>query len=508
MVKLHQTPSAWGQEMSEAGVQADMKSSVKDLADAMTAVMVGTRRVVDFTSLDPPRGRACDGVFWDAIEAGIKGMSGGQEKKMVRFLFGFPPDPVGKRQNHHARFKAKLAKLIKELDEPPIVVMGVYARLGAAGYFNHAKIVASDAGRAVVGGHNLYDADYNQYPPVHDVSVEVLGPSALDAQRFAGYLWEYGGISNPSASITGSKNPFSQQGLLGAMSNTQTTLEAWLLDEKGGWNAISQTDFNQLPTPQPPLPLPSFPSQAGFHKATILTVGRMGGWTHKLPRCENASDYMKDYLIEKATTSIKIAHQDLIAMELSPQIGILERTEHTICKQLAAALHRASNLQVEVVVSAPYGSGKMDVYTNVPNGPQTAANYIMYYARSYFSSASNLIPLWKRLLVAPFHFTDDTPRQGHYFWPNSDGVVVCEGALANAGMPKSVGNHSKIMMVDNTTLVVGSDNHYPSPLAEVNFVIEGAFVDHFSQTYWDQLWHYSQPHAVQQWSRTSALGAE
>ena len=60
------------------------------------------------------------------------------------------------------------------------------------------------------------------------------------------------------------------------------------------------------------------------------------------------------------------------------------------------------------------------------------------------------------------------------------------------------GNHSKVMFVsqgdDNATglVLIGSDNMYPSPLSEFNFVIEGEdAIALFRQQYWDRLWGYS-----------------
>ena len=48
---------------------------------------------------------------------------------------------------------------------------------------------------------------------------------------------------------------------------------------------------------------------------------------------------------------------------------------------------------------------------------------------------------------------------------------------------------------DATGLVmIGSDNMYPSPLAEFSFVIEGKeAVKQFRTQYWERLWQYSAP---------------
>jgi phosphatidylserine/phosphatidylglycerophosphate/cardiolipin synthase-like enzyme len=539
-VKLLQTPNIWGQPMTRDGVMNATRQSVQALADAMENVIASGRNIVDIASLDPPRGANHQGVFWDAIEGGIREL--GRRRgaaATVRFLFGYPPlegEGKGCRRAHHARFKQALHNLWNELDEGarPNLIYGVYAK--GLWYWNHAKIVASDAGCAVVGGHNLYDSDYNQYPPVHDVSVEVWGKGAIDAQNFAAYLWEYGGIANYTENI-GSVNPISSTSwnpfrndsmwnpistkslLLGGVKNVfntganrATVIEAWQLTN-GGWEHITEGDFTGMCPGGGyavwPVENYNGPGGGPYRNARILMVGRMGGWAHAAPGDQNASDYMKEYLFQNAAQAIRICHQDLIAIPLLPGFT---KIKHSTCNDLANALRSNPALQVQVVVSAPWGCGRMDQYTNVAdgNGPQTAVNYIMYYAsesrKSWATQRAQLVPLFKRLLVAPFYFTDQVP-QGHYFWPDSDEVEGCEGGMAVEGYPKSVGNHSKVMIVDNT-MVVGSDNHYPSPLAEVNLVMEGDIVNQFRSLYWDPLWQYSQPHAVRQWVNDTMLSGE
>jgi murine toxin len=422
-----------------------------------------------------------------------------------------------------------LASLYRTLHSPPTIVLGFYARKSTSGpYFNHAKIVASDAGFAVVGGHNLYDSDYYQYPPVHDVSVEVHGPAAIDAQNFAAYLWEYGGIAAPSVGASSKRGTVLDVLTLGVRPISKklykeawTTIDAWQLSSSG-WKRISQSEYEGLFSGQSVwnngLWNNEFAFQPDAKKASILTVGRMGGWGHTLPGDQNASDYMKGYLFASAVDYIRISHQDLVAMDVGYGVQ-MQRVEHATCKDLAAALSRNKQLRVQAVVSAPWGAGKMDAYTNVANGPQTAANYIMYYARKWgqgmMQSVSvptseyrvDLAPIWKRLQVAPFQFTNKLPN-GTHFWPDGEREVEgCEGGITPQNYPKSVGNHCKVMIVDDT-MVVGSDNHYPHPLAEINLVIEGAFVEEFKKAYWDKLWKYSMPSAIRQWSYDSLLSNE
>ena len=55
----------------------------------------------------------------------------------------------------------------------------------------HAKFIAIDGREALVGGHNLWSADYLVDNPVHDLSMLVHGPAATSPSRFADRLWQY-----------------------------------------------------------------------------------------------------------------------------------------------------------------------------------------------------------------------------------------------------------------------------------------------------------------------------
>ena len=57
--------------------------------------------------------------------------------------------------------------------------------------WNHAKIVSVDGVEALVGGHNMWPADYLVDDPVHDLSMRVHGPAAASAAHYADRLWDY-----------------------------------------------------------------------------------------------------------------------------------------------------------------------------------------------------------------------------------------------------------------------------------------------------------------------------
>src|SRR6185437_3770118 len=223
-VRLHQTPDIWGAPMTRDGVMGNTDTSVRKLARAMQDVIESANQIVDITSLDPPRGPANENsVFYDAIKNGILARDARGGAFTVRMLFGKPPQSG--RDEVHTEFKRRLARDLAGLRNGS-VSFGVFAGTSTGPVFNHSKIFASDTAHAVVGGHNLYDTDYNQYPPVHDVSVEVKGPAAIDARNFASYLWSFGIVDQGASLIW---NPITS-----LTNRTSTWIVAWTLN-RGTW---------------------------------------------------------------------------------------------------------------------------------------------------------------------------------------------------------------------------------------------------------------------------------
>jgi phosphatidylserine/phosphatidylglycerophosphate/cardiolipin synthase-like enzyme len=57
--------------------------------------------------------------------------------------------------------------------------------------WNHAKIVAVDGKHVYTGGHNLCDDVYLRKDPIHDTSIQLEGPVAIQAHQYANEQWEY-----------------------------------------------------------------------------------------------------------------------------------------------------------------------------------------------------------------------------------------------------------------------------------------------------------------------------
>ncbi len=185
-VRIVDTPHAWGAPMTERGVVALARTAVTDLARTVARIVGAATKKVDIVSLGPPTG-----IFWQFLKGALGNIVfSAAEPITIRFLFGWVPT-----RDEAERFRNELAELVRQNDADMgrVTLLAGQYRSYQSLYWNHAKIVAADGREALVGGHNLWDTAYSQYPPVHDLSVHVVGPAAGDAHGFADHLWEKGG---------------------------------------------------------------------------------------------------------------------------------------------------------------------------------------------------------------------------------------------------------------------------------------------------------------------------
>jgi phosphatidylserine/phosphatidylglycerophosphate/cardiolipin synthase-like enzyme len=174
-----QTPKVWG--LSAADVKDGAGVYV---ADRVTETVASAQSFVDITTLSPfPTGR-----FESAIVAGLRRLAQSGRPVTVRYLAGWYPGPSGERLGQ----SEYLRKVIQGLQGIPNSKLRIFAGAMRVNLFswNHAKIVAVDGRRAVVGGQNLWDDDYLQVYPAHDLSVALNGSSAFAMHAFADTLWE------------------------------------------------------------------------------------------------------------------------------------------------------------------------------------------------------------------------------------------------------------------------------------------------------------------------------
>ncbi len=151
-------------------------------ADVYGDLLAKTEVFCDFLSLSPP-----DGMFLEKIKASLAILAEKSRKSgnkiVVRFLFGSVIAlPV--------QCTAVLEEFTSGLSSDTNLEIWVGAwRKDIC--WNHAKIVAVDGKHVHTGGHNVWDPVYLQKDPIHDTSIQLEGPIAIQAQQYANGQWEY-----------------------------------------------------------------------------------------------------------------------------------------------------------------------------------------------------------------------------------------------------------------------------------------------------------------------------
>lgn len=436
----------------------------------------------------------------------------------------------------------------------PVVLLGSdFGRVSKWANFNHSKIVAGDGHYAIVGGHNMCEeVSSNRAPVIHDVTAEVTGPGARSANAFAGSVWmkaaesgrlwiyrfnwetsRFDDVSSESARLWAPKN--------------------WVSYSIGTQDEVPKVIRNQhwfYPMNKLPRKAAAKAPSGSVPATAIMGIGRWGDYQFfgvdgsgglklgaGIPAshaCHYASDILKRLMIaDRDNTLIRMSQQDLVN---AGNFGaMMQPSDHTICEAIGNRLTATKKgTSIQIVVSTRYAQNSQGLSYSYGDGPREAAERISDVVRGARQASSSKTDLPERLAVldiskavgdgevraiagindpsyvtvAPLVFCaarGATRDRGSYVWP--DGRYVYEKLYGNnrfwnkddtSEAKMGPGNHSKVMIVsigddDASGLVmIGSDNMYPSPLSEFNFVIEGAeAVEAFRTQYWDKLWGYS-----------------
>ena len=141
----------------------------------------------------------------------------------------------------------------------------------------HAKFIAIDGREALIGGHNLWSADYLVDNPVHDLSMLVRGPAATSPSRFADRLWQF------------------------VCANLDKKPSVQLASFSSGQTMVSGICPASLAPPGAP--------RAATGGLPILAVGRLGaGITTDFA---NQSELARDLVFGAARHTIRLSQQDI-----------------------------------------------------------------------------------------------------------------------------------------------------------------------------------------------------
>jgi hypothetical protein len=266
--------------------------------------------------------------------------------------------------------------------------------------------------------------------------------------------------------------------------------------------------------------------------------------------CQYASDAVKRLMVHDENFKvIRMSQQDLVNAGV---FGGQQPSEHVICQMLGERLKEVpKGLAIQVVVSSrftqnseglaySYGDGPREaierIYDTITGVDQPPAQGIgvahvqetgpcpgtaLDLTAEVGSAAVHLVGSQSDpsfCTVAPLAFCEArgaTRDRGSYVWSDAKsdnslmGKVYTSSRYWNRADAEELrfgpGNHAKVLYVSEESIIgdkmarkasglvmVGSDNMYPSPLAEFNFVFEGPeVIEAFRRQYWDLLWKYS-----------------
>jgi hypothetical protein len=404
------------------------------LVDDVYDIVVSARHAVDIALLQPPM----DQRFRAGLRNAVTFLAHSGRAVTMRVIVGdYPPEGTD------------LAAFANDLSRDVGAVRGSHLRLyvgmirscngepscGALSW-NHAKIVAADGARALVGSHNFWSADQLDSQPVADLSMRVEGSAARDAHHFADALWSYV-CSRPP------QDP-SNQALL-------------FLPRKAIAPGCLQT-----------IRLPALKKVVGHIR--ILSVGRLGaGLT---PRFADQSLIARDLFLGAATKTLRFVQQDVAfsftgtaADRIWPDTA-LERIVDLITERGGDAY---------IVLSNPGAKGPVGNYSNDIPLEAVAAKIKAVAVSKGMNDAALVKLLCQHLHLAPLRFGPDDS------WPDG----------------KPIGVHAKLWIVDDRAFYIGSENLYPVELQEFGYVVENAAATAtVLHDYWDKVWAWSQRAAI------------
>lgn len=399
----------------------------RQLYEEMYKLITSATAFVDIASL-LRKDATPSGEFLAAVRNALTYLSNvpAAQNVIVRLIFGEPlgwlgdTGPNGRYIPGTGPYQSApdlLAQLTRDIPATTTSKMRVYVAYTSSVpsiTWNHAKILAVDGRRAMVGGHNMWAGPYLGANPVLDVSLKLSGLAAVDAHRFADNLWFQQVLQHGSYWVADSASFVAPA------------------TKAAGQRAVPATRlFDQWYSE--PADNPARESGTG---TPVLTVGREEG----TPVPSAPSDKALLKLLDLATQSIYISAQAMSHDPIYPRNWPLEFLDG-----LAAALVR--NVPITIFMSDPSGGAykgdpPADVISQIQN-------------RIVGKTPAQIDVLLQQLSVRSF------PPASRWGLAGSPGIS----------------NHGKVLMVDKKAFSIGSQNFYPSSpatMSELTYVVEDA----------------------------------
>lgn len=288
------------------------------------------------------------------------------------------------------------------------IVIGAY-RQGLLSW-NHSKIVAADGQVALVGGINMWTPHYLDKDPVHDLAMRVTGGAAVDAHQFANQMWDF---------ACKDKGILSIETLISAYPDASTDCAPRFVGTKS--------------------------KSAG---SKIISVGRLGAIGN------NPADTAIVAMMDAARHDIRLSLQDLGPPQ---KLGVaLGPWPVAVMTSVLAAMGRGIDVHLAL--------------SNLNATPGSVSPLTTSYSNGW--SLAHVAGKFKE--IAEDH-RDVLP-------PGTDiDALICKKLhLANQRSSnkddwadgRKLANHAKLIIVDDHTFYLGSQNLYIANLAEYGFIVD------------------------------------
>lgn len=400
--------------------------------DRFYHLIVSAERAVDIALLQPPP----DTRFLATLRNAVTRLANDGRAVTIRVLVGDHP-PEG------TDAAALLRALLRDAAVPSSrlnLYVGAVRSCGGepscgALSWNHAKIVAVDGRRAIVGGHNMWSSDYLAAAPVHDVSMEVEGPAATDAHRFLDELWDFLCTQRPN-------------------------------DEVNEWHSALTGEPGLDDACLPRIALPSSsPPRGGV---PILAVGRLAAGI--VPVFAEQSLVARDLLLGAATQSVRMVMQDVPFAVAGLNLSWPEHALDALARLLA------KGGDVYMILSNYGAAGPIGTYSMlVPIEAVATKMREKLREHNRLDDAALTDRLCRHFHLAPLRFGPDAT------WPGGE----------------PIGTHAKFWMVDERAFYIGAENLYPSELQEFGYIVEDdAASAQALRAFWEPAWTWSRKAAI------------
>jgi phosphatidylserine/phosphatidylglycerophosphate/cardiolipin synthase-like enzyme len=443
---IMQTPDDWGTRAAAvrpaavacavAPARGRCPAGSEPLADAYSKLVASAQHSVDLVVLQP----AAEGRFLAGLRSAVTSLARSGRAVTIRVIVGsYPPDGVDA--------KALLSQLTRDAGSAPMSRLRIYAaatrscdvsRSCDGLSWNHAKILSVDGHSAIVGGINLWGADYLAQDPVHDISMRVDGKAAYEADRFADALWS-SVCKGPRTDGVNASFVF-----LGALASA------------AAGDCLTKVDVS--------------PPREAEGGVPILAVGRLAQGI--APVFADQSLIARDLMLGAATQSIRMVQQDVAFAML----GKVDRAWPESALAALADLIGKKSGDVYLILSNAGAAGQVGTYSNGVS-LESVADKIkdVVGTRTGLKDPQLSILLCQRLHLAPLRFGPDAS------WPD--------------GHPFGV--HAKFWMVDDRAFYIGSENLYPTDLQEFGYIVEDRrAASELRKAYWDEAWQWSRAAAI------------